>query len=53
MEYSKLTNEAYRLYTSFCDAGFSSEHAFELTKFCVKEFTIFKSMITDEYGCAI
>ena len=50
MEYSKLTDEAYKLYMSFFNSGFDSHQAFELTKFCVKEFAIFKTMITDEYG---
>lgn len=50
MDYTKLTEEARKLYNSFSSAGFSEEHAFELTKFCIKEFSVFKSMITDDYG---
>ena len=50
MEYTKLTTEAFKLYESFMNAGFGNDYAFELTKFCIKEFLIFKGFITEEYG---
>lgn len=50
MDYTKLTVEAFKMYGSFLDAGFSTDYAFELTKFCIKEFPMFKNFITDECG---
>lgn len=50
MDYRKLTREAYKLYREFCDAYFTDEQAFELTMFCIKEFPIFKDMITESQG---
>ena len=50
MDYSKLTAEAFKMYDSFINAGFVTEHAFELTKFCMKEFPMFKNFIVDDYG---
>ena len=49
MDYNKLTAEAYKMYESFINAGFSTDHAFELTKFCIKEFPIFKNFIVEEF----
>lgn len=48
MDYTKLSAEAYKLYLAFCNAYFDSKQAFELTKFCIKEFPIFKEMIKEE-----
>ena len=50
MDYTKLTGEAFKMYESFLNAGFSTDYAFELTKFCIKEFPMFKNFIIDEYG---
>lgn len=50
MDYTKLSAEAFRLYESFITSGFGTEYAFELTKFCIKEFPIFKNFILDEFG---
>lgn len=50
MDYSKLTDEAFKMYNSFIYSGFVTEHAFELTKFCIKEFSMFKNLIIDESG---
>lgn len=47
MDYRKLTKEAYKLYTEFCNAYFTNEQAFELTMFCIREFPIFRDMITE------
>lgn len=49
MNYTKLTAEAFKMYESFISSGFGTDYAFELTKFCIKEFPIFKNFITDEY----
>lgn len=50
MDYTKLSTEAFKLYNELLNAGFSTDYAFELTKFCVKEFPMFKNFVTDEYG---
>ena len=50
MDYTKLADEAFKMYNSFIRAGFSFNYAFELTKFCVKEFPIFKDFITEDYN---
>ena len=47
--YSNLTTEAFKMYESFISVGFGTDHAFELTKFCIKEFPIFKKLIVEEY----
>lgn len=49
MDYTKLSSEAFKLYESFINAGFPTDYAFELTKFCVKEFPMFKNFIVEEY----
>lgn len=48
MNYTILSEEAYKLYTSFCNVCFTDSQAFELTKFCIKEFPVFKEMIKEE-----
>lgn len=48
MDYTKLSAEAYKLYSAFRDVYFTDSQAFELTKFCIKEFPIFKEMIKEE-----
>ena len=48
MNYSKLSKEAYKLYLAFIDAYFDYNQAFELTKFCIKEFPIFREMINED-----
>lgn len=47
--YDKLTAEAFKMYESFLHAGFGPGDAFELTKFCIKEFPIFKNLIVEEF----
>lgn len=49
MDYTKLTTEARKLFNSFLDAGFDVDNAFELTKFCIKEFPMFNNFIFEEY----
>lgn len=48
MDYTKLAGEAYKMYESFISAGFGTDQAFELAKFCIKEFPMFKSFIVEE-----
>lgn len=48
MNYSKLSKEAYKLYNAFFDQFFDKDRAFELTKFCIKEFPIFREMIKED-----
>ena len=48
MNYTKLAEETRKLYHSFRDAWFNDSEAFELTKFCIKEFPIFRDMIKEE-----
>lgn len=48
MNYKKLANEVYKLYRTFFDVFFDRDQAFELTKFCVKEFPMFKEMIEED-----
>ena len=47
--YDKLTAEAFKMYESFLKAGFCVGDAFELTRFCIKEFPIFKDLIVEEF----
>lgn len=48
MNYLKLASEAYKLYNAFFDKFYDRDQAFELTKFCIKEFPIFREMIVEE-----
>ena len=48
MDYTKLSQEARKLYDAFFDAFYDRDQAFELTKFCIREFPIFKEMIKEE-----
>ena len=48
MNYNKLSKEVYKLYRTFFDDFLDRDQAFELTKFCIKEFPIFREMIEEE-----
>lgn len=48
MNYTKLAAEVRRLYHAFRNAYFTDSESFELTKFCVKEFSIFREMIEED-----
>lgn len=47
MDYTRLADQVYALYSAFCDKYFTPEQALDLTKFCMKEFPIFKTLIPD------
>lgn len=42
MDYGKLTTDI--------TAGFETDYTFELTKFCLGEFPMFKTFITDDFS---
>ena len=48
MDYRKLADEAYKLYNAFYNVFLNKDLAFDLTKFCVKEFPIFREMVEEE-----
>lgn len=48
MDYTKLANEANKLYQAFCNE-FGTDIALELTKLCIIEFPMFQNFIVEGY----
>lgn len=48
MNYQKLSHEIYKMYNTFLIDFRDVSQAFELAKFCVKEFPIFRDMIEED-----
>ena len=48
MNYTKLAEEARKLYNALKDEEFDAEQAYDITKICVRDYPIFREMIEKE-----
>lgn len=48
MDYTKLASEARKLYHALRDEEFDAAQAYDITKFCVRDYPIFREMIEKE-----
>lgn len=48
MNYTKLAEEARKLYYALKDEEFDASQAFDLTRICIRDYPIFRDMIEEE-----
>lgn len=49
MNYTKIAEEARKLYSALRDAEFDANQAYGITKVCVRDYPIFREMIEKEH----